>query len=54
MLCNLYGICYCGIKWEEDGNKFLLRLIIVCKDLCICMKGSKDWFCLKCERGFYK
>ncbi|XP_068746178.1 putative leucine-rich repeat-containing protein DDB_G0281931 [Montipora capricornis] len=52
--CNPHGICYCGIKWEEDGNKSLSRLTTVCKDSCICMKGSKDRFCSKCERGFYK
>ena len=52
--CNPTGTCDCGIEWSKEGNDTKARLSTVCKKTCLCLKGSKDRFCSRCENGYYK
>ena len=52
--CNPHGTCFCRLQRLEDGKSANSRPSTVCKKSCLCLNGSKDRFCSKCEEGFYK
>ena len=52
--CNRTGVCECWIEWTSAGNDRKSRPTTVCKNSCLCRKGSKDRFCSLCEDGYYK
>ena len=52
--CNPTGACDCWIEWIEDENAKKSRPYAVCNQSCICLTGSKDRFCSRCEDGYYK
>ena len=52
--CNPTGACECWIKWVKEEGKRNARISTVCKQSCLCRKGSKGRFCSLCEDGYYK
>ena len=52
--CNPTGLCKCWIPWPKQGNKSSIKPSTVCDETCLCIKGSKDRFCSRCEDGYYK
>ena len=51
---NPTGTCDCGIEWLKEENRSNTRPSTVCRKSCLCLKGSKDRFCSRCEDGYYK
>ncbi|KAL9952135.1 hypothetical protein ACROYT_G039345 [Oculina patagonica] len=52
--CNPTGACECWIEWVEHENKRERKPSTVCNKSCVCLTGSKDRFCSRCEDGYYK